>query len=163
MKRILLIALTALFFANTAGYSEDVTFKNVKLADAKGKETDAKLVFSDTDKSVVIHINHHDDVSIPYANLDKLSYEYTKKHRIKSGAIVMALSPGTGALLMISKRKINWLYIDYHDKDANQEVVLELEKKDVQTIFQAAKDHTGKEVVDLGNVKQDKSKKSSGM
>lgn len=163
MKRILAVALSALFFANTAGYSEDVTFKNVKLADAKGKETDAKLVFSDTEKSVLIQLPHRGQVSIPYANIDKLSTEYTKKHRTGTGAALIPLL-GTGSVLvMMSKKKIDWLYIDYHESDAKQLIVLQLEKKDVQKISEAAKAHTGQEVIDLGNAGKKKSRTASGM
>jgi hypothetical protein len=151
MKRILVVALTAIFFANTLAYSADVTFGNVKLADPKGKLADANLVFSDATNSVVIRVSDRDIATIPYANIDKLSYEYTKKHRITSGAIVMVFSLGAGAIVMLTKSKSNWFYIDYHDKDSKEVIVLRLEKKDLQTIFQAAKDHTGKEVINLGN------------
>lgn len=163
MKRILVIALTALFVVNTAAFSEDVTFKDVKLTDAKGKEINAKLVFSDTTKSVVIRVSKHDDVSIPYANIDKLSTEYTKKHRTGTGAALIPLL-GTGSVLvMMSKKKIDWLYIDYHDNDSKQLVVLQMEKKDVEKISDAAKAHTGQEVVDLGNAGKKRSRTASGL
>ncbi len=129
----------------------DVTFGNVKLADPKNKLTDAKLVFSDSTKAIVIRVSDREIASIPYANIDKLSYEYTKKHRITSGAIVMVFSLGAGAIVMLTQSKSNWLYLDYHDKDSKSLIVLKLEKKDIQTIFQAAKDHTGKEVIDMGD------------
>lgn len=163
MKRILAVALTALFFANTLAFSEDAEFKNVKLADAKGKEISAKLVFDDATKSVVIRVSKHDDVSIPYANIDKLSTEYTKKHRIGTGAALIPLLGTGSALVMLSKKKIDWFYIDYHDKDAKQLIVLQLEKKDVQKISEAAKAHTGQEVIDLGNAGKKKSRTASGL
>jgi hypothetical protein len=129
----------------------DVTFGNVKLADPKGRLTGAALIFSDSTKSVLVRVSGRDVASIPYANVDKLSYEYTKKHRITSGAIVMVFSLGAGAVVMLTKSKSNWFYIDYHDKDSKELIVLKLEKKDLPTIFQAAKDHAGKEVVNLGD------------
>lgn len=133
------------------GSPSDVMFGNVKLTDPKGKLADAKLVFSDANKSIVIRVADRDVATIPYANIDKLSYEYTKKHRITSGAIVMVFSLGAGAIVMLTKSKSNWFYIDYHDKESKELIVLRLEKKDLQTIFQAAKDHTGKEVINLGD------------
>ena len=54
--------------------------------------------------------------------LDKLSYEYTKKHRITTGALVMIFSLGAGAVVMLTKSKSNWLYIDYHEQDAKKTV-----------------------------------------
>lgn len=137
--------------ASPQNSQSEVTFGNVKLADPKGKLADARLVFSDSTKSLVIRMADHDIASIPYANIDKLSYEYTKKHRITSGAIVMVFSLGAGAIVMLTKSKSNWFYIDYHDTSSKELIVLRLEKKDLQTIFQAAKDHTGKEVIDLGD------------
>lgn len=163
MKRILLIALAAFFVGNTAGYSEDVSFGNVKLAGAKGKQTDATLIFSDAKKSVLIHLPHRGQVSIPYSDIDHLSYEYTRKHRVTAGTINLASSPGTGAPTMLAKSKGNWFCIDYHYKDSRESIVLKLEKKDIQSIFQTAKDHTGKEVVDLGNTGKSKSQKLSGL
>lgn len=151
MKSILVIVAATLLAANSLGFAEDVTFGNVKLADAKGQQSIAKLIFSDSTKSLVIQVSDRDLVSIPYANLEKLSYEYTKKHRITSGAITMVFSLGAGAIVMLTKSKSNWLYIDYHDQDSKRTVVLKLEKKDLQSIFDAAKTHTGKEVIDLGN------------
>lgn len=151
MKRIITIVSAILFAMNSFSYAEDLSFGNVKLADARGKQADASLIFSDSTKSLVVRVADHDLASIPYENLDKLSYEYTKKHRITSGAIVMVFSLGAGAVVMLTKSKSNWLYIDYHEQDAKKTIVLKLEKKDLQRIFDAAKMHTGKEVIDLGN------------
>jgi hypothetical protein len=151
MKKIIVIAVAIMLTANSLGYAEDVSFGDVKLADAKGKQADAKLIFSDSTKSLVVRVADHDLASIPYENLDKLSYEYTKKHRITTGAVVMIFSLGVGAVVMLTKSKSNWLYIDFHEQDAKKTVVLKLEKKDLQKIFAAAKTHTGKEVIDLGN------------
>jgi len=151
MKRIIVIVMAIMLMANSLGYAEDASFSNIKLADAKGKQAEAKLVFSDSTKSLVVRVSDHDLVSIPYGNVDKLSYEYTKKHRITTGAVVMIFSLGAGAVVMLTKSKSNWLYIDFHEQDAKKTVVLKLEKKDLQRIFDAAKMHTGKDVIDLGN------------
>ena len=151
MKKIITLIVVTMLAANSLGYAEDVSFGNVKLADAKGKQADAKLIFSDSTKSLVVRVADHDLTSIPYENLDKLSYEYTKKHRITTGAIVMIFSLGAGAVVMLTKSKSNWLYIDFHEQDAKKSIVLKLEKKDLHRIFDAAKEHTGKEVIDLGN------------
>ena len=151
MKKALVVVAAIMLAANSLGYADDQAFGNVRLADAKGKQAEAKLVFSDSTKSLVVRVSDHDLVSIPYGNLDKLSYEYTKKHRITTGAVVMIFSLGAGAVVMLTKSKSNWLYIDFHEQDAKKTVVLKLEKKDLQKIFDAARTHTGKEVIDLGN------------
>jgi hypothetical protein len=92
--------------------------------------------------SLVVRVADHDLAAIPYGNLDKLSYEYTKKHRITTGAVVMIFSLGAGAVVMLTKSKSNWLYTDFHEQDSKKTVVLKLEKKDLQRIFAAAKTHT---------------------
>jgi len=150
MKRILVSVLAILLTANCFGQAQDVAF-GVKLADAKGKQADARLIFSDSANSVLIRVSDHNVASIPYDSLDKLSYEYTKKHRITAGAITMVFSLGAGAVVMLTKSKSNWLYIDYHEQTAPKSVVLKLNKKDLHKIFDAAKTHTGKEVINLGN------------
>ena len=69
----------------------------MKVTDAKGKQTDATLTFSDNNKKLVVRVADQDFVAIPYDQLDKVSYEYTKKHRVTQGAIVMVASLGAGA------------------------------------------------------------------
>ena len=151
MQKLVAFAASLLLLFSSLGYAEDTSFGDCKLADAKGKQADATLVFSDSTNSVVVRVAGHDLASIPYTNLDKVSYEYTKKHRITTGAIVMIFSLGTGAIVMLTKSKSNWLYIDYHDPDGKKTIVLKLEKRDLTKIFDATKTHTGKEVIDLGN------------
>jgi hypothetical protein len=113
---------------------------------AKGKQTDARLTFDDSDKDLLIQVADRDFVTIPCDQVDKFTHEYTKKHRITTGAIVMVASLGAGAVVMMTKSKSHWLYIDYHDQQAPKTVVLRMEEKQCKKIFAAVKDHTGKEV-----------------
>lgn len=149
-RKIIFVLLAACAAANS-GQAEDTAFHRVKLADAKGMQTDATLIFSDSDKSVVVRVADRDFVTIPYEKIDKCSYEYTKKHRITQGAIVMVASLGAGAIVMLTKSKSHWLYIDYHEGDAAKSVVLRMDKREYKDILEATKTHTGKEVEFLGN------------
>lgn len=97
-------------------------------------------------------------MTVPYNQLDRFSYEYTKKHRITQGAVVMVASLGAGALVMLTKSKSHWLYIDYHEQSAPKSVVLRMDKIDYKKILEAVETHTGKEVEMPGDAK-DKSKK----
>ena len=142
----LVLAVTSLSLA------EDVDFRGVKLADAKGKQADADLIFHDTGKDVVVRVADRDVVTIPYDQLDKFSYEYTKKHRITQGAIVMVASLGAGAVVMMTKSKSHWLYIEYHEQNAPKTVVLRMDKKEYKRIVAAVPEHTGKDVQFLGDV-----------
>jgi hypothetical protein len=140
--------------------AEETAFNGVKLADAKGKQADARLIFSDNNKNVMVRVADRDFVTIPYDQLDKFSYEYTKKHRITQGAVVMVASLGAGAIVMLTKSKSHWLYIDFHEQAVPKSLVLRMDKKEYKNIFDAVKTHTGKEVEFLGDAK-DKSKKEN--
>jgi hypothetical protein len=133
----------------------------VKLADAKGKQAEARLIFSDDNKNVAVHVADREVVTVPYDHLDKFSYEYTKKHRITQGAIVMVASLGAGAIVMLTKSKSHWLYIDYHEQSAAKSVVLRMDKNDYKNIFEAIKTHTNKEVEFLGDAKEKSKKEES--
>src|SRR5713101_9313740 len=155
MKRIIAVLLAALVLGNLT-IAEETAFNGVKLADAKGKQADARLIFSDNNKNLVVRVADRDFVTVPYDQLDKFSYEYTKKHRITQGAIVMVASLGAGAIVMLTKSKSHWLYIDFHEQNAPKTLVLRMDKKEYKNIFEAVKAHTGKEVQFLG---EDKAKK----
>jgi len=150
MKKLIAFIAAFLLTLNNLGLAEETTFNTCKLADAKGKQADARLTLSDTGKNVVIRVSDRDLVSIPYENVDKFSYEFTKKHRVTQGAIVMLASLGAGAIVMLTKSKSHWLYIDYHEQNAPKSLVLRLDKSDYQKVIGSIKTHTGKDVEMLG-------------
>jgi hypothetical protein len=152
MKKIVYVLLAVLVAINLC-MAEETAFSGVKLADAKGKQADARLIFSDSNKNLVVRVADHDFVTVPYDQLDKFSYEYTKKHRVTQGAIVMVASLGAGAIVMLTKSKSHWLYIDFHEQNVPKSVVLRLDKHEYQHIFEAVKAHTGKEVEFFGDAK----------
>ena len=156
------IALVLIAFGLTRiTLAEDSAYGGVKLADVKGQQADARLIFSDTNRNLVVRVADRDFVAIPYDQLDKFSYEYTKKHRITQGAIVMAASLGAGAIVMLTKSKSHWLYIDFHEQGAPKNIVLRMDKGEYKRVLEAVKAHTGKEVEFLGDAKK-KSKKEKG-
>jgi len=147
----LIVLLVPICFGQVS--AEEVVFNRVKLADAKGKQTDARLIFSDTNKALLIKVADRDVVSVPYSQIDKFSYEYTKKHRITQGAIVMVASVGAGAIVMLTKSKSHWLHIDFREQDIPKTIVLRMDKNEYKKILEAVKNHTGKEVELVGNTK----------
>jgi len=158
--RKILVGLLAILVLGIASFADETAF-NVKLPDAKGKQVDARLLFNDENKNVAVRVADHEFVAVPYEQLDKFSYEYTKKHRITQGAIVMVASLGAGAIVMLTKSKSHWLYIDYHDQSVAKSVVLRMDKRDYKKIFEAVKAHTGKDVEILGDEKDKSQKKES--
>jgi len=155
IKKTLSVLLATLAIGSLS-FADDTNFRGVKLADAKGKQADANLIFRDSSKDLVVRVADRDVVTIPYDQLDKFSYEYTKKHRITQGAIVMVASLGAGAVVMLTKSKSHWLYIDYGDQAAPKTVVLRMEKGDYKKIIAAVPTHTGKQVDFLGDVSKNK-------
>lgn len=151
MRGRVIAAVLSIFMAANLGVAEETAFRGVKLADAKGKQSDASLIFSDEHKTVSVRVADRDFVTIPYDQIDKFSYEYTKKHRITQGAIVMVASLGAGAIVMLTKSKSHWLYIDFHEQNAAKSVVLRMDKNEYQKIFDAVKSHTAKNVEFLGD------------
>jgi hypothetical protein len=155
-----LISLLALFLtmASTISFGEETAFNGCKLADVKGKQAEARLIFSDEGKSVIVRSMDRDVVNIPYSSIDKFSYDYAKKHRITQGAIVMVASLGAGAIVMLTKSKSHWLYIDFHEQNTPKSVVLRMDKNEYKKIFDAVKTHTGKDVQFIGEAGKQKDK-----
>ena len=145
--------LLLILIAAGLGLAEDASFHDVRVPDAKGRQLKAVLTFSDADKAVEVRPAKGDAVSIPYAEIDKCSYEYTKQHRVSSGSVVTA-PVGVGAVVMLTKSRSHWLEIDYHEQEVSKVYVLRMDKKDYIRILDAIKAHTGKDTEILGNAKK---------
>ena len=148
MKRIVCLVLPVLV-ANLA-LAGDTSFRGVKVPDAKGKQTKAVLTFSDDHSAVEVYPAKGQAVNIPYSQIDKCSYEFTKRHRISEGTVLTA-PVGAGAVLMLTKSTSHWLEIDYHDQDLPRVFVLRMDKLNYLRILDALKAHTGKDAEILGN------------
>lgn len=73
MRKILWVLLASLVLGNLS-FAEETAF-NVNLADAKGKQAEARLIFSDQNKNVTVQVADRDFVTVPYNQLDRFSYE----------------------------------------------------------------------------------------
>lgn len=156
MKKIF-SALLALFLLANFSLAEETSFKRVKVPDLKGHQSKAVLTFSDNDKAIEVRPVKGNAMSIPYAQIDRFSYEFTQKHRIKQGAIVMVGSIPGGAIVMMTRSRSHWLEIDYFDQEIPKAYVVRMDKHDYLHILDAVKTHTGKDAEILGNA--DKRKK----
>jgi hypothetical protein len=150
-------ALLAIFLLTNLSLAEETSFNRIKVPDLKGHQHKAVLTFSDNDQAIELRPVKGDAVSIPYAQIDRFSYEFTKKHRIKQGAIVMVASIPGGAIVMMTRSRSHWLEIDYFDQQIPKACVVRMDKHDYLHILDAVKTHTGKDVEILGNA--DKRKK----
>jgi hypothetical protein len=138
-----------MLLAVTFGAAEETSFNRVAAPDSKGKLTKAVLTFSDEHKAVEVRPAKGTVVGIPYSDIDKFSYEYTKKHRINEGSILTA--PVGGAIFMFTKSKSHWLQIDYHEGAARKSYVVRMDKHEYIRILDAVKARTGKDAQVLGN------------
>ena len=151
-----LVALLLTVVSAHCAFADDATFRRVQVPDRKGRQIKAVLIFSDSDKAVEVRPLKGDAVSIPYAQIDKCSYEYTKKHRINETTIATAPIV-IGAVFMLTRYKSHWLEVDYHDQDLPHAYVLRMHKRDYVHILEAVKTHVGIDAEILGNA--DKRKK----
>ena len=148
MQKITLVVLV-IFLVVTRGVADETSFNRVAAPDSKGKLSKAVLTFSDEHKAVEVHPAKGSLVSIPYSEIDKFSYEYTKKHRISEESILTA--PVGGAFFMLTKSKSHWLQIDYHESNVPKSYVVRMDKHEYIRILDAVKAHTGKDAEVLGN------------
>jgi hypothetical protein len=148
VKRILAVLLL-IFVVVSLGLAEETSFNRVTAPDAKGKLSKAVLTFSDEHKAVEVQPAKGSLVSIPYSEIDKFSYEYTKKRRINEESILTA--PVGGAIVMLTKSKSHWLQIHYHAGDLPKSYVVRMDKHEYIRILDAVKAHTGKDAEVLGN------------
>jgi len=152
MKKLGLLTLVVAVLALPV-QAEDVVYRKSKVADAKGKQVDADLVFKDSAKLLSVQVADRPLAQVPYSAIDKLTYDYAKKHRIAQGAIVMVASLGAGAVVMLTKSKSHWFTVDYHEDNVPKAIVLRLDKKEYQKVLVTAKSQTGKEITYLKDAK----------
>jgi hypothetical protein len=132
------------------GFAAETSFQHVEVPDANGKQTKAVLTFSDEHKAVEVNPVKGQPVAIPYSQINKCSYEFTKKHRVTEGSIATA-AVGVGAVAMLTKSKSHWLEIDYREQDTRKVFVLRMDKHNYIRILEALKTHTGIDAEILGN------------
>jgi hypothetical protein len=149
-RTVRIILSVVLVTLSTFTFAEQTSFHRVKVPDGKGRATKAVLSFRDDRQSVEIQPTKGPLVAIPYREIDKFSYEYTRKHRISESTIATA-PIGVGAFAMLTRSRMHWLEIDYHDHEVPKLYVLRMDKHEYLRILEAVKAHTGKDTEVLGN------------
>ena len=136
MKRIASILLLICLVA-TLGFADETSFRRVKVPNQKGKHIKAVLTFSDNDKAVEVQPVKGKSITIPYAQIDRCSYEYTEE-----------------VSLTLTEAKAHWLEIHYRDQDTPKVFVVLMDKHNYLRILDALKAHTGIDAEILGNAKK---------
>ena len=139
-----------LLFAICTSFGEETTFRRIKAPDSNGKPVNATLTFSDEHRAIEVRPAKGNAVAIPYSEIDNVSYEYTKKHRVTQGSLMTAPA-GVGAVKMLAKSKIHWLEIHYIEDNIRKTYLVRMDKHNYLPILEALKKHTGKDAEVLGN------------
>jgi len=150
-------AIAILLIAAT-GVGQAQTFSKTKMIDAKGKEVPVTLEFDKT--GLAVKALKASIADVPYDSINKLSYEMASRRRVKEGAVVMIASLGVGGIVMLTKSKNHWFYVDYKDADGKpKDLTLKLDKSEYERALKTAKELSGKDVEIIAPKKDDKKDK----
>jgi len=121
-------------------------FPKTRLVNVKEKQERVRLRFSPLNRTVFVDGGRGNLAAIPYASIDRMSYENTSRDRFKEGGLLMPVSLAAGALLMLTESKSHWFTIDYHGPEGSKTMVLRLDKREYKDVIRAAERETGEEV-----------------
>jgi hypothetical protein len=134
VNRRLAAVLLLTLAVSSVGLADETSFHRVSVPTSKGKHVKAVLTFSDNNRAVEVRPAKGDLVTIPYAQIDKCSYQYTTERKVT-----------------LTEAKVHWLEIDYHNQDTHKVFVLLMDKHDYLQILSAVKTHLGIDAEVLGN------------
>ena len=133
-----------------SGFADETSFQRIHVPDSKGRPVKAVLTFSDEKKAVEIQPVKGPSLEIPFQDIDKFVYEYTKRHRVNEGTIITA-PVGIGAAAMMTKARLHWLEIDYRKENVPMTYVIHMDKRNYLRVLDAVKKHTGMDAEVVGN------------
>jgi len=141
--------VVAILIMVASGVGQAQTFRKTKTIDGTGKEVPVELGFDKQTQLLTVKALAAPIAEVPFTNIEKLSYEQAARHRVKEGAIVMLASFGAGGIVMLTKSKNHWLYVDYKDAGTSRALPLKLDKSEYTRVLEAAEEQTGKPVETL--------------
>ena len=137
-----------LLAAMTAGLavSEDLKFGKIRLMNNEGREEKVDLVFSEADSALVVQKKKTVFTQIPFSSIEAVAYGRSKHHRLNEGGEWLTfpfpnpVGGVIGGLVMLTKGKKHWLYVDYLDPDnVPRELVFRLDKSVVEKVLLAVR------------------------
>ena len=136
-------------FLLVSGLTSAETFPKSRLVNG-GREIPVRLQLDKDTGTMTLSNANMANISIPYAQVEKLSYEQAAHHRVKEGAILMLASLGAGGVVMLTKSKSHWLYVDYKNSDGSaKSLVVKLDKREYKTALSVLHEQSGKEIETL--------------
>jgi len=160
-KSILRMAIVVVgVIATVSDIGNAQTFRKTKMLNDKGKEVSVDLCFDEQSKLLKVKPLKTNVADVPYGAIEKLSYQQAAHHRVRDGGGTMGVgcidnpallltcpaSLGVGAVLMFTKGKNHWFYVDYKQGEASKELTLKLEKSEYEQVLKTAREQTGKDV-----------------
>jgi hypothetical protein len=123
------------------------------MIDPKGKEQSVELEFDGVEQLLTVRTAGEPIHQVPYAEIEKVSYEVASHHRVKEGAVVMIFSLGAGGVVMLSKSKSHWFYVDYQPSGADaRTLILNWTRGEYKKVLATAASQTGKTVETLNAI-----------
>ena len=154
MAVILVVAM-----ASVADIGHTQTFHKTKMLKGKHREIPVDLCFDQQSKLLTVKPHKSAVADVPYGAIDKLSYEQAAHRRIMDGGaanigcigtpavyLTCPASFGVAAVLMFTKGKNHWFYVDYKQDGAPKELALKLDKTEYEQVLRTAHEQTGKDV-----------------
>src|SRR5690348_4030374 len=130
MAVILVVAM-----ASVADIGDAQTFHKTKMLKGKHREIPVDLCFDQQSKLLTVKPHKGTTAEVPYGAIDKLSYEQAAHRRIMDGGaaniacvdtpavfLTCPASFGVAAVLMFTKGKNHWFYVDYKQDGAPKEL-----------------------------------------
>ncbi|HYL78264.1 MAG TPA: hypothetical protein VEU96_28875 [Bryobacteraceae bacterium] len=148
LDKTAVVILTILMTADLSA-ADAVSFHDTRIVDKKQRQVHADLIFSSDSKSMTVRVADNNYAQVPYDAIDHFSYEFSKKHRFMEGALVMVAWIPAGLIVMTTKSKSHWLYIDYKQDGIPRELVVLLHKREYKKILDTAQRETGKNVENI--------------
>lgn len=147
MTRCVLILL-CLGVVDVSAPAQEARFEKTRYTAATMK-SEPEVVLTVTGAEIEIEgkkLKEFGRLTIPFGQIDSMTYDSAQRHRIAEGASQMGLAPVFGAVLMTTKTTSYWLDIHYHDADTQHTAVLQLDKTEYQKILETLRARTGKEI-----------------
>jgi hypothetical protein len=147
--------------ASVADIGHTQTFHKTKMLNDKGKEVSVELCFDAESQRLTLKPQKSTVTDVPYGAIDRLSYKQAAYHRAKDGAgavdiigcldtpavyLTCPASFGVVAVLMLTKGKNHWFYVDYKQGGATMKLSLQLGKSEYEQVLKTATEQTGKPV-----------------
>lgn len=149
MTRLVLIQIAAAFMFGCVCHAQSDHFEKTKLASpTESRDIPVNLNISD-DQVTIRGRSGPAYFDIPFSSITRIAYTENSHHRLGTGAMIAMVSPVAGAATMLSKRRDEWMLIEWVQDGSSSSVVLLLDKHESYQIRDTLQSKSGKPVQEL--------------